>query len=66
MVDAPDWTRAVKDNAFPLEAKVGPLAAGPHTVSLWRIDDNMPVQKLVLYTGSLPPAYLGPPATRGR
>lgn len=66
VVDAPDWTRAVEDNAFPLEAKVGPLAAGPHTVSLWRIDDNMPVQKLVLYTGSLPPAYLGPPVTNRR
>lgn len=59
-VDAPDWSRAVRNNAFPLEARLGPLAAGRHTVKLWRIDDNMLVQKLVLHTGDPPPSYLGP------
>jgi len=59
-VDAPNWTQAVKDNAYPLDAPVGPLAAGRHTVKLWRIDDNMLVQKLALFTGELPARYLGP------
>ena len=59
-VDRPDWTRAVKDNGFPLDATLGPLAAGRHRVTLWRIDDGAWLQKLVLYTGTLPPDYLGP------
>ncbi|WP_241215056.1 glycosyl hydrolase 115 family protein [Sphingomonas sp. S-NIH.Pt15_0812] len=63
VVDAPDWTRAVTDNAFPLEARIGRLAAGPHAVSLWRIDDNMVVQRLLLYTGTLPPGTDQGPAT---
>ncbi len=63
-VDGQDWSRAVRDNAFPLEARVGQLSAGSHTIKLWRIDDNMLVQKLVLYTGELPASYLGPPSSR--
>jgi len=59
-VDAPNWTAAVEDNAYPLEARLGPLAAGRHVLKLWRIDDNALVQKLVLYTGVLPASYLGP------
>lgn len=62
-VDRPDWTRAVKDNGFPLEATLGPLAAGRHRVTLWRIDDGAWMQKLVLYTGTLPSDYLGPAAS---
>jgi hypothetical protein len=62
-VDGKAWTQAVRDNAGLLEAKFPGLPAGRHTVKLWRIDDNMPVQKLVLYTGDLPPSYLGPSAT---
>jgi hypothetical protein len=46
--DAPDWTRAVKDNAAILYAPVGRLAAGRHTVKLWRIDDNAVVQKVAM------------------
>jgi len=61
-VDAPNWTQAVKDNAYPLDAPVGALAAGRHTVKLWRIDDNMLVQKLALFTGTAPAGYLGPVA----
>ncbi|MBB4619797.1 glycosyl hydrolase 115 family protein [Sphingomonas abaci] len=54
VVDGSDWTRAVKDNGFSLEARLGPLTAGAHRVSLWRIDDNMPVQALRLYTAAPP------------
>jgi hypothetical protein len=63
-VDAPNWSQAVRDNAFPLDARLGALTAGRHTVKLWRIDDNMLVQKLALYTGALPASYLGPVTTR--
>jgi hypothetical protein len=63
-VDGRDWAQAVRDNVFPLEAKLGRLAAGRHTVKLWRIDDNVLAQRLVLYTGDLPPTYLGPAPDR--
>ena len=63
-VDGPQWTAAVRDNAFPLEAGLGRLATGRHTIKVWRIDDNMMVQKLVLYTGKLPESYLGPAPAR--
>jgi len=46
--DAPDWTRAVTDNAAVVETRVGRLAAGRHTVKLWRIDDNAVVQRVAL------------------
>ncbi len=59
-VDGPDWSRAVRDNGFPLDVAVGKLAAGHHKVSLWRIDDNMAVQKLALFSGPPPLDYLGP------
>jgi len=49
--DAPDWTRAVKDNAAVLETSVGRLASGRHTVKLWRIDDNSVVQRVALLEG---------------
>ncbi|MGA1798953.1 glycosyl hydrolase 115 family protein [Sphingomonas sp. 4RDLI-65] len=63
-VDGKAWSQAVRDNAVALEAKFPGLPAGRHTVKLWRIDDNMPVQKLVLYTGDLPRSYLGPVAAQ--
>ncbi|WP_235536908.1 glycosyl hydrolase 115 family protein [Sphingomonas sp. Root241] len=65
-VDDRDWAQAVRDNAFPLEARLGRLASGRHTVKLWRIDGNVFVQKLVLYTGELPPTYLGPAPVEGK
>lgn len=63
-VDGPDWARAVRDNAVMLDVPLGRLGAGAHRVSLYRIDDNVPVQKLVLYTGAAPAAYLGPATHR--
>jgi len=33
-------------------------------VKIWRIDDNVVLQKLVVSTVALPPSYLGPGAGR--
>ena len=55
------WARAVSDNVIELRADVGPLSAGRHRVRIWRIDDNVVLQKLVLATAPVPPSYLGPP-----
>lgn len=66
-VDKPDWAQAVRDNGFPIDVAVGPLTTGNHKVSLWRIDDNMAVQRVALFTGSAPLTYLGPaPAANGQ
>jgi hypothetical protein len=35
-------------------------------IKVWRIDDNMVVEKLVLSTVPVPPLYLGAPAASGR
>lgn len=61
-----DWTEAVKDNARVLEAHFPGVRAGRHVVNVWRIDDNVVLQKLVLSNGPLEPSYLGPPANTRR
>lgn len=55
-----DWNRAVEDNARIIQAQFPDVAAGPHVVRIWRLDDNVVVQKLVLAHAPLPPSYLGP------
>jgi hypothetical protein len=56
-----DWSRAVEDNARVLQARFTRVAAGKHVVKIWRLDDNVVVQKLVASTRAIPPSYLGPP-----
>jgi len=58
--DAADWSNAVRNNAFVLKAAAQPLAAGRHTVKVWRIDGNNVLQKLFVDLGGLPVLYLGP------
>ncbi|GGE90302.1 glycosyl hydrolase 115 family protein [Sphingomonas prati] len=58
------WATAVCDNAVRLSANLGQVTAGRHTVKVWRLDDNMVLQKLVLSTVPVPPSYLGPPPKR--
>lgn len=43
-----NWYRAVSDNAVYLETQLLGLEAGRHTVTLWRIDDNVIVEALEL------------------
>lgn len=54
------WAEAVRDNVVQLTADLGPVTAGRHVVKLWRIDDNVVPQKLVLATVPVAPSYLGP------
>ena len=57
------WAKAVCDNIVRLSVDLGPVQAGRHVINIWRIDDNVVLQKLVLSTTPEPPLYLGPPAT---
>ncbi len=54
------WAEAVRDNVMRLSADLGSVATGRHVLKIWRIDDNMILQKLVLATVPMPQAYLGP------
>ncbi len=60
-----NWNKAVMDNARMLQVSFPGVAAGAHVVKLWRLDDNVVVQKLVMGTGAIPASYLGPPETPG-
>lgn len=54
-----DWERAVEDNARVLEARFPGISAGQHVLKVWRIDDNVVLQRIVVGTGALPESYLG-------
>jgi hypothetical protein len=56
-----DWSRAVEDNARVLQTTFTRVAAGKHFIKIWRLDDNVVVQKLVASTAPVAPSYLGPP-----
>ncbi|MBB6063777.1 glycosyl hydrolase 115 family protein [Pseudoxanthomonas broegbernensis] len=55
-----DWNAAVEDNARMIQARFAGVPAGRHAVKIWRLDDNVVLQKLVVAEGPLPPTYLGP------
>ncbi|WP_223262575.1 glycosyl hydrolase 115 family protein [Sphingobium sp. SCG-1] len=44
------WAEAVSDNVLRLSANFGELTAGRHRLRVWRLDDNIVLQKLVLAT----------------
>ncbi|MFN3582569.1 glycosyl hydrolase 115 family protein [Phenylobacterium sp.] len=54
-----DWEEAVKDNARVLRAAFPDVAAGRHVLKVWRLDDNMVLQKVVAATAPIPITYLG-------
>jgi hypothetical protein len=55
------WADAVSDNAVWLTAELGAVLPGRHWLRVWRLDDNVVLQKLVFATVPVPPSYLGPP-----
>ncbi|SDA24477.1 glycosyl hydrolase 115 family protein [Sphingomonas sp. NFR15] len=56
------WAETVSDNIVRLAADLNALAVGRHTIKIWRLDDNVVLQKLVLSTVAEPASYLGAPA----
>ncbi|MDE1916735.1 MAG: glycosyl hydrolase 115 family protein [Sphingomonadales bacterium] len=42
------WARSVCDNMMRLTTQIGPVAAGRHRLRVWRLDDNMVLQKIKL------------------
>ena len=58
------WATAVQNNAVFLSAQMGAVVTGRHTIKVFRIDDNLVLEKLVLSTVPVPVSYLGPAPTR--
>ncbi len=54
------WEAAVSNNAHLLTASFAGVAAGRHTIKIWRLDDDVVLQKLVIASGPIPSTYLGP------
>ncbi|WP_369058378.1 glycosyl hydrolase 115 family protein [Caulobacter sp. 73W] len=54
-----DWNKAVMDNARVVRASFPAVAAGAHVVKVWRLDDNVVLQKVVAGTRPAPASYLG-------
>ena len=57
-----DWSQAVEDNARVLQTTFPAVGAGKHVIKIWRLDDNVVLQKIVASTGPIPLMYLGPAA----
>ncbi len=49
-----DWVRAVSDNQQLLRTTLPRTTAGKHTIRIWRLDDNVVLQKLVLPDQRIP------------
>ena len=54
-----DWAKAVEDNSRTVQARFPGTRAGHHVLKVWRIDDNVVLQRLAVGTGLLPRSYLG-------
>jgi hypothetical protein len=59
--DGKAWVDAVSDNAYVLTTTFPALPAGPHTIKIWHIDDNVVLQKVVVGKPPFGSFYLGPP-----
>lgn len=56
-----DWNEAVSNNARILQTIIPDVSAGKHVIKIWRLDDNVVLQKIVASTQPIPLTYLGPP-----
>jgi hypothetical protein len=61
-----DWNKAVEDNARVLQVSLPRVTSGKHALRIWRLDDNVVLQKLVLSSGPVKTSYLGPPGSSAK
>jgi glycosyl hydrolase family 115 len=43
-----DWNQTVADNARMVQATFPRIAAGKHVIKIWRLDDNVVLQKVIV------------------
>lgn len=56
------WKRNVLENTERLRFQINVSNPGPHTLTVYRIDDYISFEKIAVYTKGFIPSYLGPPA----
>ncbi len=60
LLEQRDWNNAVSDNVRILQTIIPDMGAGNHVIKIWRLDDNVVLQKVVVSTEPIPLSYLGP------
>ncbi|MEO3693747.1 glycosyl hydrolase 115 family protein [Roseateles paludis] len=53
-----NWNQAVMSNARGLSAHFKGVQPGAHRIKVWRLDDNVVLQRVVAAVGGVPPSYL--------
>lgn len=53
-----NWNQAVMRNARGLSAHFKGVQPGAHRIKIWRLDDNVVLQRVVAAVGGVPPSYL--------
>lgn len=59
MQEQRNWNEAVMTNARVLRVTFPAVGSGRHTLKIWRLDDNVVLQRIVLGTGPISASYLG-------
>jgi Gylcosyl hydrolase family 115 C-terminal domain len=54
-----NWNHAVMNNARGLSAHFKNVRSGAHRIKVWRLDDNVVLQRVVAAVGGVTPSYLG-------
>jgi hypothetical protein len=62
LIEQRDWNTAVQDNVRVLQIIIPDIGTGKHVIKVWRLDDNVVLQKIVASTEPIPLSYLGPAA----
>jgi len=60
MQEQRNWNEAVMSNARLLRTPFPGVAPGRHVLKIWRLDDNVVLQRIVIASGPVPTSYLGP------
>ena len=58
-----EWAEGVLCNSQALTTEITIESPGPHILRIYGIDPGVLVEKIVIYTGSKPYSYFGPPAS---
>ena len=56
-----EWEESVKNSARTVASTHKIDKPGYHTLKIWMVDPDVPIQKIVVNLGGLKPSYLGPP-----
>jgi hypothetical protein len=54
-----EWSQVVSDGVHRVSTRLGPLAAGPHTLRFCRVDAGVVLERILIFEKQ-PPEYLGP------